>query len=243
MLAPTAPFRRHPRSGAWRGALGVLLVGARARPPFVCVLGGWSARQDLVPHRGCGLPRRRRPWRLVHASTCVFQAAACARRRPGTGPLTLGDCGRPGRDHAAGRRSARVGPRHRPVARRDRQPARLLPRLDPYVLSRNTGTHVLHSLLVQASVDAFGFQDWAVRLPALLAGIVTVPVFLGGAARLHLDAVSRGRLPPRGRVPHVFFSQNARGYTALLLFGLASTGLLTQALRRDRSSAPGRCTS
>jgi hypothetical protein len=43
--------------------------------------------------------------------------------------------------------------------------------------------HVFHTLLVHGMVQVFGFQEWAVRLPALLAGVACIPlVYLAGTA-------------------------------------------------------------
>ncbi len=106
------------------------------------------------------------------------------------------------------------------------------------ILTRYDGpnNHLLNSLLAHISIGAFGYEEWAIRLPALLAGIATIPAFLWvarpalgdvrGLAAAALLAVSS---------QHILFSQNARGYTATLLFGLIATGALVRALREDRA--------
>jgi 4-amino-4-deoxy-L-arabinose transferase-like glycosyltransferase len=91
--------------------------------------------------------------------------------------------------------------------------------------------HVFHTLLVKASVSAFGNEPWAIRLPAFLAGVAIVPAtyaatraLYGDRAALFATAVvaSAGGL--------VLYSTNARGYTmvvlAFLLLVLAGARLL-----------------
>jgi mannosyltransferase len=99
----------------------------------------------------------------------------------------------------------------------------------------SSNNHLLNTLLVNLAVSLFGEHDWVIRLPAAGFGIATVPLFywvarvtLSGPASLGaalLLAVS---------YHHVFFSQDARGYTAYLFFSLLATGLYARALYRDR---------
>jgi mannosyltransferase len=87
--------------------------------------------------------------------------------------------------------------------------------------------HVLADLAAHLSVGLLGEAAWTVRLPAALFG-------LGGVALLYL--VGRRALGERTGIlaavlmavwaPHVFQSQNARGYTALLFFALLAAGLV-----------------
>jgi hypothetical protein len=84
--------------------------------------------------------------------------------------------------------------------------------------------HLLNSLLERVSVAAFGEHDWSIRLPAVLFGVLTVPAIywlartvMGGWQSLSvafLTAVS---------YHHVWFSQNARGYSGYLLFCVIAT--------------------
>jgi len=85
----------------------------------------------------------------------------------------------------------------------------------------------MNSLLMRVSVAALGEHDWTIRLPAVLFGIATVPALYWLArpimkgwqalAVAFLTAVS---------YHHVWFSQNARGYSAYLLFCVLATGAL-----------------
>lgn len=94
-------------------------------------------------------------------------------------------------------------------------------------------SHPLFDLLAHASVAALGETALALRLPAALFGVAGVWVLyrLGrevagpatGILAAALLAVS---------YHHVFFSQNARGYTALLFFYLAASVAALPAARR-----------
>ncbi len=98
--------------------------------------------------------------------------------------------------------------------------------------------HLLNSLLVHVSLEAFGYREWAIRLPALLAGVLTVPAtywtgrlaFGRGGALASAAAVAVA-------YQHVFFSQSARGYAPYLLGAVLSSGLLVVSLRSDRLRA------
>jgi len=102
-----------------------------------------------------------------------------------------------------------------------------------YISSNN---HLLNTLLLKLAIAFFGEQEWAVRLPAVLFGIATIPAIYW---------VSRLALPRRGSLcvaallavsyHHIFFSQNARGYTAYLFFSVLSSGLLVKGLQEDRA--------
>jgi mannosyltransferase len=99
----------------------------------------------------------------------------------------------------------------------------------------NPNNHLLNSLLVHASLVTFGYREWAVRLPALIWGVLTVPAFFWTARQVFRPFQSLAAASLLAvSFQHVFFSQNARGYTASLFFGLAATTLLVKALREDR---------
>lgn len=95
--------------------------------------------------------------------------------------------------------------------------------------------HPLYSLAARASLGLFGESPWAIRLPAVLFGVATVPALyaLGretvgereGFLAAALLAVS---------YHHVWFSQNARGYTALAFFAVVATWALLRGLRTGR---------
>lgn len=92
--------------------------------------------------------------------------------------------------------------------------------------------HLMNSLLMRVSVAALGEHDWTIRLPAVVFGIATVPALYWLArpimkgwqslAVAFLTAVS---------YHHIWFSQNARGYSAYLLFCVLATGALWRLLQ------------
>jgi uncharacterized membrane protein len=87
-------------------------------------------------------------------------------------------------------------------------------------------------VLAHVSVTAFGESVWSLRLPAALFGIAT----LWALWRLGLELTSpREALLSMALLtfsyPHIWFSQNARGYSALLFWTIASSYYLVRGLR------------
>jgi TPR repeat protein len=83
---------------------------------------------------------------------------------------------------------------------------------------QNPNNHVLHTVLVSWSVALFGNHPWAIRLPALLAGIALIPATAWAGRRLHgrtagLAAATLVAVSP----VLIEFSTNARGYTLVAL--------------------------
>ena len=101
-----------------------------------------------------------------------------------------------------------------------------------YLRSNN---HLLNTLLLKLSIAIFGEHEWSVRLAAILFGVASIPV-LYWCARLALsrEASLGAALLLTVSYHHVFFSQNARGYSAYIFFALLGTRLLADALREDR---------
>jgi hypothetical protein len=102
--------------------------------------------------------------------------------------------------------------------------------------------HMLYSVLARVAMDLFGESNWALRLPAVLFGVATIPAlyFCAREASAH----NRSRLEAGGAIArqvtaqregllaaalltvsyhHVWFSQNARGYTGLALWTVVTT--------------------
>jgi len=78
--------------------------------------------------------------------------------------------------------------------------------------------HLLHTLLVWVSIRVFGGAEWAVRLPALMAGLLIIPAtyvatraFSDRAAALIASALA-AVLPGL-----ILYSTNARGYSMVCL--------------------------
>lgn len=102
---------------------------------------------------------------------------------------------------------------------------------------RSSNNHLLNTLLTKLSISYFGETEWAVRPPAAFFGAATIPAFYW-VSRMALSqwASLSAALLLAVSYHHIFFSQNARGYSAYLLFSLVSSGLLVRGLREDRVS-------
>jgi hypothetical protein len=103
-----------------------------------------------------------------------------------------------------------------------------------YISSNN---HLLNTLLGKLSMAAFGEREWVIRLPAVIWGAATVPVLYWiarEAAPRHVSLAAALLLATSYH--HIFFSQNARGYSGYLFFSLLATGLLVKGLRHGRTS-------
>lgn len=105
--------------------------------------------------------------------------------------------------------------------------------ISTYLGSNN---HILNTILVNESISFFGMHEWAIRLPAAIFGILSVPAIYW-LARFALSR--RASLCAAALLAtsyhHVFFSQNARGYSAYLLFSILGTGLFIAAMRTGKS--------
>ena len=108
--------------------------------------------------------------------------------------------------------------------------------LDVVASYQRSNNHLLNTLLVKGAVVLFGEREWAIRLPAVLFGTATIPA-LYWAARMAVERrVALGAaLLLALSYHHIFFSQNARGYAAYMLFAVLASGLLVSGLRRDRA--------
>jgi mannosyltransferase len=96
-------------------------------------------------------------------------------------------------------------------------------------------THPFYGVMAQGTVAAFGEHPWSVRLPAVLFGIATIPVLylLTSAVSTKLEGVLAALLLTVS-YHHVWFSQNARGYTVLSFVVVLSTLLCVSMLRQPR---------
>lgn len=94
--------------------------------------------------------------------------------------------------------------------------------------------HPLFSVLGHLSVSLFGEHPWSLRLPAALLGAATVPVLYGFAREFasRREALAACVLLTTA-YHHVWFSQNARGYSAVALLTTLSSWMLLRLLRRE----------
>lgn len=92
--------------------------------------------------------------------------------------------------------------------------------------------HPLYSVLARLSVVALGESGFALRLPAALLGVASLLVLIA----LGREIASRRETVLAVAIlvvsyHHVWFSQNARGYTGMLAFSMLATVCLLRALR------------
>jgi len=97
--------------------------------------------------------------------------------------------------------------------------------------------HPLYALLAHTSRAALGESAWTVRLPALLFGVAAIPMLFAVA---RVVASTREALLAAALLAvsyhHVWFSQNARGYSAIAFFALVTTWSLLRGIGRPRLS-------
>ena len=96
--------------------------------------------------------------------------------------------------------------------------------------------HTLYSLLAHGSIRLFGEQPWALRLPAMLFGIASIPALYWFA---RLVTTNREALLASGLMAvnyqHIWFSQNARGYTGMAFWSLAASILFIRSAGGGRA--------
>ena len=91
-----------------------------------------------------------------------------------------------------------------------------------YGLANN---HVLNSVLVHLTAAWLGESPLAVRLPAIAFGVAGVWAFWFTACALwRREAALLGTLLFAVSYHHIYYSQSARGYSALIFFALVATG-------------------
>ncbi|MCI0734289.1 MAG: glycosyltransferase family 39 protein [Methylococcaceae bacterium] len=108
-----------------------------------------------------------------------------------------------------------------------------LPLSQLLVTYTSPNNHILFSLFAKFCTTLFGESSWALRLPALVAGVASLAA-LYWVGLIITDA--RIALLATGLVTvsyhHIWFSQNARGYSGMLLLTLVGTGLFIEGLRQ-----------
>ena len=95
--------------------------------------------------------------------------------------------------------------------------------------------HTFFSLLAHLSIAAFGDHVWSLRLPAVIAGVATVPLlyvfareFVGRSEALLAAALLSVAYH------HVWYSQSARGYSTLAFLAVLGSWLIVRGLRTQR---------
>jgi hypothetical protein len=96
--------------------------------------------------------------------------------------------------------------------------------------------HLLYSLLAKAAIETFGESAWALRLPALAFGVASVwATWRLGRLLFGVRAAAFGAAFVAIDYHAVWFSQNARGYTGILLATTLGTELFLRGLARPRA--------
>ena len=81
--------------------------------------------------------------------------------------------------------------------------------------------HIFHTILVGVAYRLFGGEPWVLRLPAFLAGVLSVPVMYITARRFFSSQQALGASALIAVVSlFINYSVNGRGYTMLVLFAL-----------------------
>jgi len=111
-----------------------------------------------------------------------------------------------------------------------------LPLLQLFSTFDSKNQHLLYSVSAKLSIGLFGETAWSLRLPALVFGVASVGVayWFGSLVTGRREALLAAALLAFS-YHHVWFSQNARGYTGLLLWTLAGSGLFVLLLRQTES--------
>lgn len=99
--------------------------------------------------------------------------------------------------------------------------------------------HPFYAVLAHGSRSIFGESPWTIRLPSLLFGVATVPLLaqLGRAVGARREGLAAALLLAVS-YHHVWFSQNARGYSAIACLTVAGMWLLLRALSEPRRAFP-----
>jgi 4-amino-4-deoxy-L-arabinose transferase-like glycosyltransferase len=108
-----------------------------------------------------------------------------------------------------------------------------LPAVELVTTYTTPNNHILFSLMAKIAVALFGESAWSLRFPAFVFGIASI----WALHRLALQVVDRRQAFLAAALMsvsyhHVWFSQNARGYTALLFWTLLATSLFLEGMRR-----------
>jgi hypothetical protein len=108
-----------------------------------------------------------------------------------------------------------------------------------YILTTydSQNNHLLYSLLARLAVVTFGDTNWALRLPAAVLGVVSIWALIpfGRLIATRRETMLAALLLTVS-YHHVWFSQNARGYTGLLLVTLLGTTAFLKLVTTDRPS-------
>lgn len=98
--------------------------------------------------------------------------------------------------------------------------------------------HIFHTILVGISYRLFGAEAWVLRLPAFVAGTLTVPAMYVAARRFFSAPQALGAAAIISVLPvFINYSVNGRGYTLLILFSLLLANFAGIIVTRQSRSA------
>lgn len=94
--------------------------------------------------------------------------------------------------------------------------------------------HFLYTLFAHACIAWFGDSGWAVRVPAVVFGVVSLlGVYLVGRQLLSGREALLATALLVFSYHHIWFSQNARGYTGVMAFTMMATWAFLHGLREN----------
>lgn len=100
--------------------------------------------------------------------------------------------------------------------------------------------HVLHSLMVRASISLFGNSPAALRLPAFVAGVLLISTtgWLAWSLFLRRDVVLLAMVAVSGSSQLIEYSANSRGYTWFALFAVIASILTVKLMTLESCAGP-----
>jgi len=113
-----------------------------------------------------------------------------------------------------------------------------MPYLEIVTTYASENQHFLYTLGAHAAFQMFGENAFALRLPAVIFGVLSIwaVYLLGRTLSGAREALLTAALLTFS-YHHIWFSQNARGYTGLLFWTIFSSWLLVLGLRRGHTRA------
>ena len=111
-----------------------------------------------------------------------------------------------------------------------------LPVTEVFTSYADDNQHPLYAVLASVSISVFGEHAWSIRLPAVLFGAASVPALylLGAEVSNRREGLLSAALLTFS-YHHVWFSQNARGYTAIALSAILCSYYFVRLLREPKT--------
>lgn len=107
-----------------------------------------------------------------------------------------------------------------------------LPLLEIVSTYTDPNNHLFYTLQAKGVISIFGENNWSLRLPAMIFGVAGIAAMwalarsVAGTTMAHATA-----LIIAVSYHHVWFSQNARGYTGIMFWGIAATIIFIQGIK------------